>query len=446
MHNICDFGAVPDINVNSTAAVQAAVDECRKNGGGVVYIPFGVYTVASIHLYNNTHFIFEPGAKLLGSENIEDYDEREEIPYPLYQDCSHSYFHRSMFWAEDCDNITFSGNGIIDMREVWENKTTPGEGEWVGKRGAKIFAFKRCENISIENLTLLHSTDLAVYLAGCENVKISKLTLDVNIDGISPDCCKNVVISDCILRCGDDGIVVKSSYTLNERRLSENITITNCVVSSRSNAIKFGTETNGGFKNICISNCSIYNTFYSGMSFEITDGGELDSITVSNITMKNVGYPIFIILSNRSRAPKGTPMGSLKNIMIDNVIATGPYNGWVAPKMTCLWEDEECKCKAKIMTSTVTGQPDRKIENITLSNIYFSVPGGGCEEDRNVTLPEITNQYPENYYFGKKNPAYGIYFRHVKNLVLNNVHVDVIDEDKRDEFVFDDIEGLKIIN
>ena len=98
------------------------------------------------------------------------------------------------------------------------------------------------------------------------------------------------------------------------------------------------------------------------------------------------------------------------------------------------------------MTSTVTGQPDKKIENITLSNIYFSVPGGGCEEDRNVILPEITDKYPENYAFGEKNPAYGIYFRHIKNLVLNNVHVDTLVEDKREEFIFEDIEGCKIHN
>ena len=446
MYNICDFGAVSDKNINSTKAVQEAVNECKKNGGGVVYIPFGVYMVASIHLYDNTHFVFEPGAKFLGSENIDDYDEREKISYPLYQDCSHSYFHRSMFRAENCSNITFSGNGIIDMREVWENTAVEGEGDWVGKRGAKIFAFKQCKNISIESLTLLRSTDLAVYLAGCENVKISKLMLDVNIDGISPDCCRNVTISDCILKCGDDGIVVKSSYTLNKKILSENIVITNCIVSSRSNAIKLGTETNGGFKNICISNCSIYNTFYGGISFEITDGGELDAITVSNITMKNVGYPLFIILSNRCRAPEGTQIGSLNNIMIDNVIATGPYDSWIAARMTCLWKKKESSCKAHIMTSTVTGQPDKKIENITLSNIYFSVPGGGCEEDRNVILPEITDKYPENYAFGEKNPAYGIYFRHIKNLVLNNVHVDTLVEDKREEFIFEDIEGCKIHN
>lgn len=96
MYNICDFGAVSDKNINSTKAVQEAVDKCGKNGGGVVYVPFGVYTIASIHLYDNTHFVFEPGAKFLGSENIDDYDEREKIPYPLYQDCSHSYFHRSI--------------------------------------------------------------------------------------------------------------------------------------------------------------------------------------------------------------------------------------------------------------------------------------------------------------------------------------------------------------
>ena len=197
MYNIQNFGAVADGKTNSTTAVQKAVDACHKDGGGVIYIPFGVYVLASVHLYSNIHFVFESGAKLLGSLNVDDFDEREKINYPLYQDVSHSYFHRAMFWGENCENISFSGNGTIDMREVWENNPVEGANEWLEKRAAKIIALKSCKSISIKDLKMYNATDLAVYMAGCEDVIISSLTMKVNIDGISPDCCKNVVISDC---------------------------------------------------------------------------------------------------------------------------------------------------------------------------------------------------------------------------------------------------------
>ncbi len=442
MYNIMEFGAVNDGSEISTAAIQTAVDKCAKNGGGVVYIPFGTYICATIVLCSNVHFVFESGATILGTLNPDDYLPREEIDYPLYQDGSHSYFNHAMFVADGCDNITFTGEGKIDMRSVWENRPTPGEGEWCAYRAAKIFSFKNCTNVTIKDLSLYNATDLAVYLAGCERVRITGLNMDVHIDGISPDCCKDVVISDCIIRSGDDGIVLKSSYALNEKRLCENVVVNNCTITSRCCAIKLGTESNGGFKNIAISNCAIYETHLSGIAIETTDGGDIDGVVVSNIVMKNVGNPIFVILSDRGRGPEGTTMGTLKNVIIDNVTAIGPYVPWSAPKTTTIIEDDGL-FEPVVSPSSVTGQPDRKIENITLSNIHITVPGGGTQEDRDVVLPEITKETPGNYAFGDKYPVHGIYFRHVKNLTLNNVCVNTLEYDARNAFAFDDVEGLK---
>ena len=99
-----------------------------------------------------------------------------------------------------------------------------------------------------------------------------------------------------------------------------------------------------------------------------------------------------------------------------------------------------------IMPASITGQPDKKVENITLSNIHLEVLGGGTEEDKNMVVPEITKMYPKNPAFGKTLPAYGIYFRHVKNLTLTNVIVETINDDARNEFVFDDVTNLKLYN
>jgi len=442
MYNITDFGAADGVT-NIASFVQKAIDACKEHGGGTVLIPAGTYVMGSVHLYSNVHIVLEAGARVLGSTDMNDYDLREPFEGPRYQDGSHSYFHHSMFWAEDCENISITGLGVIDMQEVWESVHTPGESEWGGKRGAKIIACKRCKNVTVTDLTLLHATDIAVYFAGCERVRVRGLSIDTNIDGISPDCCRNVVISDCIVKSGDDSIVLKSSYTLKEKRVCENVTVTNCVVSSRCNGIKLGTESNGGFRNISISNCVVYDTFSSGLALQITDGGDMDGVAVSNITMKNVGSPIFIILSDRRRAPEGTELGSLKNVTINNLTATGPFDRWYGPRFSAVQESGGY-CYSDIHTSTVTGQPDKPIENISLSNIYLTVPGGGTEDERKVILPEITHTYPENHHFGDKNPACGIYFRHVRNLNISNVYVETLEPDAREALHFEDVKGLNI--
>ncbi len=440
MYNILDFGAASDGVTNCAPAVQKAVDECFQNGGGVIYVPYGKYMMSSVHLHDNIHFVFEPGTLILGSLNPDDFDEREKIDYPLYQDCSHSYFRRSLFWGEDCENISFSGNATIDMREVWENTPVPNENAWVGCRANKIISLKNCKDILISDLKMYNATDLAVYLAGCENARITGLSLYVNIDGISPDCCKNVVISDCNVVAGDDGIVLKTSYTLNKKQSCENITITNCVVSSRMCAIKFGTETNGDFKNISISNCSVYDTCLTAVALEIADGGVMDGITVTGITMQNVGTPFIIMLTNRANGPEGTKIGKIKNVTIDNLTAIGSY-GHIEPiKYTTIVEDDDLQTVPRIVTSSVVGQPESYLENITLSNINITVPGGGTEEDRKIVVPEIPDKTPSASAFGTKLPASGIYFRYVKNLSLNNVNVHTMSEDKRECMVFENVD------
>lgn len=446
MYNILDFGAKPDGVTNSTAAVQKAIDACKNAGGGRIIVPAGKYVIASLILCSNLHFEFEAGAFFLGSKNPDDFNPREKIVYPLYQDPTHSYFHRSMFFAEGCSNISFTGFGTVDMQSVWENTPVEGASKWCEKRAAKIFAFKRCTDITLSDLKLLHCTDVAVYFAGCERVKATRLTIDTNIDAISPDCCKDVLISDCFIRSGDDAIVLKSSYVLNEKIVCENVTVTNCTVSSRCNGIKLGTETNGGYRNIAISNCCVYNTYMAGVALEITDGGDLDGVLVNNITMKNVGTPLYVILSDRRRGPEGTALGTLKNVVISNINAVGPYDEpWLAPQLTAMWEGEQM-CVTEVITSSITGHKDRKIENITLSDINICVPGGGKEEDRNIVLPENERNYPENNCFGSVLPASGIYFRHVKNLSLSNINISTYSEDKRDGLVLEDIENLEAVN
>ena len=437
MVSIIDYGASNDGKTLCTDCIQAAINSCSEKGG-TVFIPAGKYLTGTLHLCDNIHIIFESGAVLLGSKNTrEDFEPDENRNGPLYQDPSHSFYNHSLFVAKNCKNISFSGFGTIDMQSAWEiDERDFGKDNLDRKRGAKMFAFVECENVVIKELTLLNATDLTIYFLGCLNVKVQGVSIVGHIDGISPDCCKNVIISDCIVKTGDDAIVVKSSYSLSRLIMSENITVSNCIVSSRCNAIKLGTESNAGYRNINISNCVIENTRLSGLALEIADGGILDGVGISNITMRNVGTPLFIVLCNRLRGPGISETGIIKNISISNVSAFGPYEAWEA--CTRNYYNDNTHQEPEIYPSSIMGLSQKKISNVNLSNIYFEVPGGEEDDMKYHTVPEKGDDYPDNSMYGKL-PAYGLYCRHCEDLNLHNVRFKTLKSDKREGLVLDDV-------
>ena len=385
-YRVRDFGAIADGKTLCSQAVQKALDFCYKNGGGIVVFDKGRYVLSTVFLKSNVTVEIPEGTEILGAESYYDYAQEEEIDYPIYQDSSHTYFYPSLFVGIGCENVKITGGGKIDMRSVWDEDGVRGEA--IKHRGAKCIALKNCRNIEISNLEIYNATDLAVYFAGCENVDVHHLTMRVYIDGVSPDNSKNVRIHDCDIEAGDDGIVFKTSYTLNRLGICDNIRVWNCRLKSRCSAIKFGTETNGGFYNIDIENVDIRETRITGIAIESVDGAIVDGISIRNVRMKNVGAPLFIHVGKRMRGPAGREIGQIRNVTLENIVAEGPYepyeivewnyNSYVAgDTLQKPWDmgvfgygksDVFDESSAWQITSNVCGLAGKPLQNITLRN------------------------------------------------------------------------------
>jgi polygalacturonase len=378
VYDVRDYGARGDGKTLCTSAIQKAIDRCSKDGGGTVYLAPGTFLSGTVRLKSDVIMKLAAGSTLLGSEDLEDYPPTVQA-FRSYTD---NYTNKSLIYAEKAERISIVGRGTID-------------GQGASFKGSYmvrpyIIRFTECRNITVENITLRDSPMWMQHYMACDDVRISGVTVrsrvNNNNDGINIDSCRRVVISDCNISSGDDAIVLKSTSA----RICRDVTVSNCVVSSLCNGLKMGTESNGGFKNIVMTGCAIYDTRLAGVALEIVDGGTMDRVVVSNITMDKIGAPIFLRLGNRARPfQKGAEkpgIGAMRNITISNIEATG----------------------ANPTGCAIVGLPEAAIENVTLSNLRLSFDGGGTKADTGRTVPEKPGDYPEYSMFGRL-PAYGLY-------------------------------------
>lgn len=448
MFSVLDFGAKPDGTTLCREAFQRAVDACAAAGGGTVLVPAGRYLLGTVVMRSHVHIHLEAGATILGSTDINgDYLPHEEVKPPCYQDISHTYFDHALFSCRECHDIGFTGDGVIDMQNVWRSERFEQHG-FGTFRTVKPFALLSCRDVTFRDLTVLRATDLCLWMYNCERVRIRGLVMDVLVDGISPDACRDVVISDCIIKADDDAIVLKTSFTLGRPIACENIAISNCIISSNSNAIKLGTETNGDFRNITVTGCVIKDTRQAGITVQTVDGGHVSGISFSNITMDNVAVPIFLRLGARLRGPEGTEIGTMSDITIQGVYARFPKREYAATPINL----PGVRVVGDTTTpfeypSMILGLPDHPIENVLLRDVTLVTYGGECPENAlPLPLPERENSYPNPNMFGalRLMPISGLFVRHAKGVRLENVSFRTIHPDTREVTLFEDVEELSI--
>lgn len=441
VYNVRDFGATGDGQTLDSPAINAAIEAAVRDGGGQVLLPAGTYLCGSIHLKSNIDLHLSAGCTILAAPTkMNAYDASEPFDFPEYQDGGHTYFHNSLIWAEGEKNVSITGHGMIDGKGL-TNKDTENSGNIQGGSigtGDKAIALKLCRQVTIRDITIYRGGHFGIIMTGCDLSTIDNVTIDTNRDGFDIDCCKYMTITNCRINTPrDDALVLKSSYALKKPVLCEHIAISNCNITGYKcgtlldgtyipepvnwvcGRFKLGTESNGGYRNISLTNCTFM--YSSGLAFEEVDQGRMENIVVSNITMSHVHhYPIYITTGCRNRGPKEvTTPSTARDIQISNVIA------------------DDCDSLCSVI---VTGMPGVPVKNVWLSNIRLYFKGGGTKDLADKHYREQGTNYPEPKFAGWT-PAYGLYARHVDGLYVNDVTFRYERPDYRPAVLLDDVKN-----
>ena len=441
--NIKDRGAQGDGIFKNTEIIQAAINDLHQSGGGTVIIPEGTFLTGNITLQSNVGLQLAFGSVLLGSTDPNDYLDEDKLKHFIN--------------AENASHIDITGEGTIDGQGQalalnidsmyhagsWDDPNYNYRRRRPGKR-PKLLHFTKCDQVLLEGVTFKNAANWVLSFDLCSDLTINRITVDSdaywNNDGMDIGDCRNVRITHCHVNSADDGICLKSHH---EGHYNDSIHISDCTVRSSASAIKFGTASVGGFKNIRIENIYIFDTFRSAIALESVDGGVLENIEISDITANNTGNAIFIKLGHRNT---DGPVGSLKNVSIRNVVVQVPFG---VPDLNYEIRGPELPFFQNVFPASITGIPDHYVENVSLENIRIIYPGRASKGYAYIPLhrlddvPESASSYPEFHMFGEL-PSWGFYVRHVKGLSMKDIHLKVLEHDFRPAFVFDDVENLEM--
>jgi len=444
---ITSFGAVPDGKTLSTPAIQSAIDRAHQNGGGRVIIPAGRFLSGSIILRSGVQLHLNDSAMLLGSANPEDY-----IIINRW---------KGLVMADSAHNISITGTGILDgqgsklamnidslfyVGQIDSSDYILPEKRPKEALRPQIIEFVNCKNVKVSSVTIRNSASWVQSYYMCVNVTIDKIRVESdsywNNDGVDIIDCQKVIISNCYVNASDDGICIKSyGRPWHGRPFCDDIHIFNCTIRSSASAVKLGTASFGGFKNILIEKIEVFDTFRSAIALESYGNGILENVIVKDVNAVNTGNAIFIRLGRRNTSMVA---GILKDVTIKNLKAEIAFE---RPDYAYQIRGPALPFFHNIFPSSITGIPGYPVENVTLENIDIVYPGRGNKSYARMPLsrlnyvPEQEDKYPEFSMFGEL-PAWGFYVRHVDGLKMKNVKVRIKDPDYRPAFVFDDVNDL----
>jgi polygalacturonase len=469
LYNVRSFGATGDGRTVDTPAVNKALLAVAAAGGGTLVFPAGNYLCFTIHLQSNVNVHLSAGCVILAADSPQPgemtgynggtYDAAESnAPWEKYQDYGHNHWRNSLLYGEGLHNFAITGTGMIWGRGLSNGAKGKRDntGGFIAEQagvGNKSIALKNCHDVQLRDFSILKGGHFALLATGVDNLTIDNLLVDTDRDGFDIDCCRNVRVSNCTVNSPwDDAICPKSSFALGYARPTDNVTIADCYVTGsyelgsviagtwkkyaddvkvpRNGRIKCGTESNGGFRNIAITNCVCEGS--KGISLETSDGAWLEDVAISNITLRDtVDAPLFLRLNKRNRGPQESMRpGTLRRVMISNVVS---HNS------------------ASSTASIFSGIAENAIEDVKLSNCYFghkglpknAVAGWGDRSKpmpdwKTIQVPELEDGYPELLRFGPT-PSSGFFVRHLKHLEMSHVEVEPEQPDARPAFWLQDV-------
>lgn len=408
---ITEFGALPDGERNSREAIQKAVDACSSGGGGRVVVPAGRFLSGTVILKSNVTLHLEAGAVLVSSlrkENIIDFAGNIEDP------------NEDIGWEGGCflcafhgENISITGEGCIygqGDRVFYDDNADGGIHECpknvrIEERPRTTF-FEDIDNLTVRGITFRDAAFWTLHMAGCRNVivdgvRILNDTRGANNDGIDPDTCRDVVISNCIIKTGDDAIVVKNSAPMAKKYgACENVVIRGCILSSHDSALKIGTETCKAIRHVVLSDC-VFRDCSRGVGIWARDGAIIEDIHVHHVSGNTRRYAD---CPQRSFAPrwwgKGEPVfvsavprrqgehpGYIRKVSFDHVYMTAESSIFIG------------------------GETDSVIEDVIISNMNLIMERQGTQEAGLFDeQPSVRDVYPHSI------PA--LYARNVRNLTV----------------------------
>lgn len=434
IYNIRDFGAKGDGKTLDTTAIQNAINACNKDLGGTVLVPAGTFVIGTIELKSNVRLYIAAQGTLLGTVDGKQYHAADAIP--LTGDSTLNDGNVGLLYAVKADNITIDGPGTIDGQGAQFRSPAKGVLPPAGISGPHRpyhLLFYQCNNLTVRDIYLLNSAFHSVRVIQSEFIKMEGLHIRGRVvnnnDGFHFISCRYAHVSNCDVQSQDDACALFGSCQF--------ITITNCTFSTRWSVFRFG---GGVAENITISNCLIYETYGCPIKMRCGPGSRFENISFSNIVMQDVTGPVSIglgVQSSSSTTATNKPPGVVRNISFRGITATVvkpvPLRDASFPSNYNPGEIFSCV--------TLNAMDDIYMEKITFSDVHITYPGGGTAEQGAVRdVPKVAGEY---YQIGVP-PAYGIYARNVRGLILNNVSLSLNADDLRPAMVFDHVDNAAL--